>query len=653
MIKLNKLSLIFTLSIIIIFSFDISSFAVSTIGENNFVPIDTQPHNILVINSSSSTDFDKNLFEGVSLSIEDNLPNYTIIQKNTLTLSDSEIASNINSIINNSENNIELIICLDEKSTAFFERYASDHFGNIPILFAYAGDYAIPIGPNMGGVFAPYNINEFLDTVLNFHKDTTQVNFLINKELRCTYFFHKIEEYIRVKSLDPNNSLDYKIINSGDLLDVIVPLGKANSLTIVYSPVKDKLTPYDPARYITPYGTMTRISDKTSNPLYGGFKSFATTFNIGSYMYDGFSIGTQIGYSAYQILNGTLSIDSLGISSLDKGPLLFINEELKSFHKLPKHIDKTVYYNTGKAVSPYAQKRLNTLYLIIIVTFLLLLFFIIRNHFRTKSLKEQEKLDSIKTNFIANVSHELRTPLNIIISTIQLFDIYSKNGDIIYTSDRAREKMKYLRGNSFRLLRLVNNIIDITRIDSGYFTINKTPLNIVDVIEEVTLSSVAYAEKKEINLIFDTYTEEIIIPIDRDRIERVILNLLSNALKFTHPYGTITVTVSNNIDFVTIVVSDTGIGIPDDKFETIFKRFRQVDGTAYNKSEGSGIGLALCKSMIEMHNGTIKVESKINEGTSFILNIPIPTEKVDDVDIFASVQNKNTDDILQVEYSDF
>ena len=145
--------------------------------------------------------------------------------------------------------------------------------------------------------------------------------------------------------------------------------------------------------------------------------------------------------------------------------------------------------------------------------------------------------------------------------------------------------------------------------------------------------------------------EEIILSVDCDKIERIILNLLSNALKFTAPSGTITVTVLDNITCVTVIIADTGIGIPEDQFDVIFKRFRQVDGPTYNKSEGSGIGLALCKSMIEMHNGTIKVESKINEGTSFILTIPI--EKSENDDYLTNIQNTNKHDIIQVEYSDF
>ncbi|MBU3131363.1 HAMP domain-containing histidine kinase [Clostridium gasigenes] len=651
MINIKKLLLIFCLSILITFSFNISSFANTNLYNNKYVSDAIPSNNILVMNSCNKTDFHSSLFEGLSLSIEDNLPNYKIFKNSTLGLSDDEIIANIKALIRDSKNNIKLVICLDANSTSFFEKYGVELFGSTPILFGYEGDNPIPIGPNMGGIFAPYNLEEFLDTILIQHKDTTQINFLISKAIRDTYFFDKIEEYINKKLSDPNNTLYYNVVDAGQSYDSIPPLTKEHSLNIVYSPIRLKYSENDLGRYSTPYGSLEKIFSKTSNPTYGGFKTFGTRFNIGACMYDGFSIGTKLGDYASSILKGSLSISTLGINPVDKGPILFINEELQSLYKFPNKFYKTVYYNAGNTESNYSKRKIRILSFVAIITLFLLIICIVINCFKRKALKERQKLDFIKTNFIANVSHELRTPLNIIISTIQLFDVYSENGEIIYNSDRAKEKTKYLKGNSFRLLRLVNNIIDITKIDSGYFTINKTSINIVEVIEEVTLSSVAYAEKKEINLIFDTNVEEIILPVDSDKIERIILNLLSNALKFTPPSGTITVTVLDNITCVTVIITDTGIGIAEDQFDIIFKRFRQVDGPTYNKSEGSGIGLALCKSMIEMHNGTIKVESKINEGTSFILTIPI--EKSENPDHVPNVQNTNKHDIIQVEYSDF
>lgn len=647
-----KNTLIFVVSILFLFLIETPALATEILTSSinsSTKSTDVSSQNsdsILIMNASNKTNFHETLDEGLELSIDDNLPTYNLLSSSTIGLSDEDIIANINCLI--SKNVIKLIICLDESSTSFFTKYRSDHFTNIPVLFAYEGDNSIKIGPNMGGIYIPYKIDTLMDKILPLHPKTTQVNFLLNKDLLNTYFHKKILEYI--DNNDNSSDKSYNIVIAGLSEDVFPKLCESNSLNIIYSSVRFKLTPDDPGKFLAPYGSLQKLSRATDNPSYGGFKGYGTRFNVGSYIYDGFKDGYELGNLAFDLLTNKTLIENIGISEVKSTPNLFINKQLQSYYDIPDNIPHAIYYNLGNTESTYVTNKIKILTFITFTAVCLLFTFAIRGYFKRKSLKEEKKLDSIKTNFIANVSHELRTPLNIIISTIQLFDIYTKNGDIVYHSDRAKEKMKYLKGNSLRLLRLVNNIIDITRIDSGYFTINKESVNIVSLVEEVTLSSVAYAEKKEINLIFDTDAEEIILSVDTDRIERVILNLLSNSLKFTPANGTITVSIFNTASEVSIIVKDTGMGIPSDKFETIFKRFRQVDGTTFNKSEGSGIGLALCKSMIEMHNGSISVESELNKGSSFIITLPYENCFTSEA---INLKIKNTDDVLQVEYSDF
>ncbi|MCD3297174.1 sensor histidine kinase, partial [Clostridium botulinum] len=174
-----------------------------------------------------------------------------------------------------------------------------------------------------------------------------------------------------------------------------------------------------------------------------------------------------------------------------------------------------------------------------------------------------------------------------------------------------------------RLLRLIDNLIDITRIDSGFFSLNLQNHNIVTIIEDITLSVVEYIKNKDIKLIFDTDIEEKLTLCDEDKIERIILNLLSNAVKFTPKGGRIKVNIHDDGDSLRITVRDNGIGIPKDKIHIIFDRFRQVDTSFTRISEGSGIGLSLVKALVEMHNGTISVESEYGEGSEFIIYFPI------------------------------
>ncbi|WP_297136745.1 PAS domain-containing sensor histidine kinase [Terrisporobacter sp.] len=243
---------------------------------------------------------------------------------------------------------------------------------------------------------------------------------------------------------------------------------------------------------------------------------------------------------------------------------------------------------------------------------------------RKKNLEEKVKLESVKNEFFANISHEFKTPLNIILGTMQIMQKNIDNGNI--SIEILQRHIKGIRQNSYRLLRLVNNVIDISKMDIGYYNISLSNNNIVNIIEEITISVVQYVESKDINLIFDTEEEVIITACDPDAIERVILNLLSNEIKYTSPIsGEIIVKVSRDVNNVFISVKDNGIGIPKDKLDIIFDRFGQVNSDLTKKNEGSGIGLSLVQYLVELHNGHITVESKLGEGAEFIVTLPIRT----------------------------
>lgn len=239
-----------------------------------------------------------------------------------------------------------------------------------------------------------------------------------------------------------------------------------------------------------------------------------------------------------------------------------------------------------------------------------------------KLLSEAKEFDNLKTEFFANISHELRTPLNVILGAIQLLTYYKKN-DI--TEEKSTEYLSSIKQNCFRLLRLVNNLIDITKMDSGYFEITPSNYNIVSIVENITLSVAHYVENKSINLIFDTDVEEKFISCDPDKIERIMLNLISNSIKFTNPGGSIFINMYDKDDHVVISVKDTGIGIPEDKLSIIFERFRQVNKSLARNHEGSGIGLSLVKSLVELHDGKVYVKSSYGKGTEFIITLPAVT----------------------------
>jgi len=230
---------------------------------------------------------------------------------------------------------------------------------------------------------------------------------------------------------------------------------------------------------------------------------------------------------------------------------------------------------------------------------------------KNELLNKTIEYDKIKTEFFSNISHELRTPLNVMLSALQLIDIQRKG------SDQNQEKyFKIIRQNCYRLLRLVNNLIDITRIDSDFFELNLINCNIVEIVEGITLSVTEFIKSKGLKLQFDTNTEEKVIACDPDQIERVILNLISNAVKFTPPGGNIWVKLMDFGNSVVITVKDNGVGIPKHKQKLVFSKFQRVEKLFTRQHEGSGLGLPLAKSIVEKHGGKITVKSEVGKGSN-------------------------------------
>ena len=238
----------------------------------------------------------------------------------------------------------------------------------------------------------------------------------------------------------------------------------------------------------------------------------------------------------------------------------------------------------------------------------------------TELLNKVIELEIKKNNYFVNLSHELRTPLNVIYSTQQLIIELNKNGIL-------KEKLDYymdvIARNSKRLLKMINDIIDTSKIESGCYHLNITETDIVYLVEESVLSLKDYIEGKGVTLIVDPEMEEKTINCDNDAIERCIINLVSNAAKFTEAGDSITVRIIEEKSQVKIEVIDTGIGIAEEYHETIFNRFNQIVDSNSEKNGGSGLGLTITRQIIELHNGKIYVESKPGNGSKFTIILPI------------------------------
>ena len=264
-----------------------------------------------------------------------------------------------------------------------------------------------------------------------------------------------------------------------------------------------------------------------------------------------------------------------------------------------------------------------------------------------KKLREKIELEKLKEEFFANLSHEIRTPLTIILGTVQLIEINSK------VEEYNQEKnYKILKQNCYRLLKLVNNLLDITKIDSGYFNVTVENHNIVSIVEDSVLSVVDYVKNNGLDIVFDTNIEEKIISCDLDSIERIMLNLLSNAIKFTPKGGNIFVNVVDEGDNVNITVKDTGIGIKEEDFDLVFDRFKQIDKSFTRNHEGSGIGLSLVKSLVEMNGGIISLFSQYGKGSEFTIKFPTGTLTIEQAVDTTIKKGKFINEKTKIEFSD-
>lgn len=236
--------------------------------------------------------------------------------------------------------------------------------------------------------------------------------------------------------------------------------------------------------------------------------------------------------------------------------------------------------------------------------------------------KKLAELESNKSLYFTNFSHELKTPLNIIYSAQQMLNLMVDKDKL--PNDNYHKYLNIVKQNTNQLTKLIQNLIDISKLESSCFKIKKVNDDIIKVVEDISLSAASYINDKGLSLIFDTDCEEKIITFDPDLIERIVLNLLSNAIKFTPKGGKILVSINTTKEFVHVSVKDTGIGIPENMQSSIFNRYTQIENKSKNK-HGSGIGLALVKFLVELHDGTITVSSKVNEGSTFTFTLPNKT----------------------------
>ena len=268
-----------------------------------------------------------------------------------------------------------------------------------------------------------------------------------------------------------------------------------------------------------------------------------------------------------------------------------------------------------------------------------------------KAKNKMEEALKMQEQIFANVSHELKTPLNVIFSTNQLMDFYLKKSAIEINKEKFVRNINIIKQNCHRFTKLINNIVDLSKIEAGFFKLNLSNENIVQITEDIVESASQYIKNKGVSIVFDTDIEEKIIACDPEKIQRVILNLISNAIKFSNSESNIFVIIFDKGDAVEIAVKDTGIGINKEYLHNVFRRFYQADKSLSRNAEGCGIGLALVKSIVELHGGKISVDSEVGEGSIFKIQLPARiSEEVEVIEQTKFINNKI--EMIDIEFSD-
>ncbi len=514
---------------------------------------------------------------------------------------------------------IDAVIAGDDDATEFCIKYRDDLFKDIPISFLGVQDFdrlnrALEC-ELVSGVSEVESIRANIELIKTLHPNVDTITFI------DTYGILTCEEIVADY---PDINFQWILTEDKTLSEVQSILSNLSSNNAVIQLYINKFKDIDTFDRNTINKTIAESC--VASPIYSILNYDVGQGSIGGKVINHFIQGQKAGSIALNLLNG-YDTKELFIADDEANQYFFDYKALKKFNIKTSDLPEgsVIINHPKKLIKEYKNILIASLLLLIglLSMILVLLWYIVYKKRYEKAIlnamHNAEEASKIKTHFISNISHELKTPINVIMSAIQLINYNTKESP---SYSKNKNTLAIIDDNCKRLLRLINNLIDVQKHELDDTKLNLSAVNVVNLIEMLVASVVPYAESKNLNLIFDTNKEDVILKVDSDKLERIILNLLSNAIKFSKPNGEIRVTL-NFEDCLYISVADNGIGIAKENLNKIFDKFTQLDTSFSRKNEGSGIGLSIVKSFVLLHNGKISVKSELNKGTSFLIELPL------------------------------
>lgn len=522
------------------------------------------------------------------------------------------------------------IIACDNAAYDFMLKFRDEFFPNVPVFFC---------GVNFIDSQELFNSEEFygFQEIADHMKTINTAKQLFPERDKMliindyTLTGRKIRQELEPVLIELKDKFSYEIIDTFCIEELTNKVQELSDEYIIYLLVinADRL-----GNFISYRNGINIIRDNTKVPIVGSWDFYLGKGIVGGSITKGFEQGKKVAELALKRINDS----NATIRILQNGPttMCFDFRMLEKFKLSEKDLPiDSLLINKSKLSDRKIKLLLNTFYFLIGVIVLL----IARLFVRKASEKKLNKLVSIRTNEINEVnkqleaigkskddllrvvSHDLRNPISNIKGFAEVL-LNDDNKDNIFDKD-TRECMDWIHELSVYMSSLVNNLLDISVLELGETNMTFETIEYISFIKNEILLNEALSKEFEITLELQTDIEEVLINIDKFRIEQALKNLISNAFKFSKPQSAVSILVEREGNTLITIVRDEGLGIPKEKQELIFEKFAQINPNSTKCKKGAGLGLSIVKGIIEAHKGVVLVESRIGKGTDFIFSLPI------------------------------